>query len=152
MMKRVHAFRLLTLADQLAAVDGFGVKSFDMRHWFNTNNAAVDDGEIQSTQQLQECGATACAVGFAMLNPVLQKAGLKNVVGHPKYKQYHHWSAVEAFFGLPSSGSALTPHRDTRHLFGLEHTRTPAEEAEVLRKFVQKRAPKHYKAHYNRVI
>lgn len=150
-MKRIHAFRLLTLADQLAAVDGFGIPFFNMEHWLSSPTD-VDEGEIQNTQQLQECGATACAVGFAMLNPTLRRAGLRNVRGAPRYKRHHMWNAVEAFFGLPRSLSAWNLHRDTVHLFGKTRPRTPAEEAEVLRKFVQKRAPAAYKTHYNRVI
>lgn len=151
-LQRKHAIRLLVLADQLAAVNGFGEKYFNMKDWINTPLVLEMGTTITSTEELIACGATACAVGFAMLNPVLQKAGLECRDEHPWFQGRSHWAAVEKFFGLPSSQLAHDRGPLTGHLFGQEHTRTPAEEAGVLRRFVRRHAPATFKAHYARVL
>lgn len=144
------AIRLLTLADQLESLDGLADNLFDMDDWFSDPDDLLKQAGKYcplNPAELRDCNSTACAIGFATLNPTFKRAGLKYGAKGPTFKGHFGWRAVAAFFGLPD-GYYDAPHKITRHLFGPAEARTPAQEVEVLRRFVRKYAPAAYRAHY----
>jgi hypothetical protein len=57
--------------------------------------------ENEKALLLHQCGAVACAVGWACTMPRFKEAGLHtNWTGSPVYGGYLGWNAVQAFFGL----------------------------------------------------
>jgi len=55
---------------------------FDMNFWINY------------------CGTSACAVGFACLDPVFQAQGLKIRDNEPKFQDFYSYSAAAKFFEI----------------------------------------------------
>lgn len=138
----MHVERLLRLADLLDRVeekilvdvskvsekiqnliDPLGLK-FSLKDWF--------------------CGTTACACGFAALDPWFIEQGLSLEVyesffrtkAHPVYEGLHHWAAIEKFFGLDVS--------DGQHLFSISEyaeldSAPPKRVAARIRAFVKSR-------------
>jgi hypothetical protein len=57
--------------------------------------------ENQFNLEIWSCGTSACAVGWACVNPVFIEQGLKRRhTGAPEFKGLTSWDAVEAFFEI----------------------------------------------------
>jgi hypothetical protein len=69
--------------------------------------------ENQFNLESWSCGTSACAVGWACVNPVFIEQGLtRRHTGAPEFKGYTSWDAVEAFFEINATQS--------EHLFDYE--------------------------------
>jgi len=112
--------RLNKLADFLDTVPP---KQFNINRWFetdveadhklhlykNSKNVPVKQYIERRHKEDNECGAAACAFGWACTIPSFKKAGLKMVgmIGEfePRYtakdgQVFHNFSAAEQFFGI----------------------------------------------------
>lgn len=76
------------------------------------------------------CGTTACAAGHAGDIEQFNDAGYRCAdFGRPSFNKRYGGRALMAFFGLNMP--------DAMHIFGEKHRRTPAQEATIIRSFVQ---------------
>jgi len=92
--------RLMTLAKYLEKVPP---KRFDMNRWVDGEFCGLDEEPAHD-----ECGTTACAVGWAATIPSFKKAGLKiNNRLDPQSGRRKNWAAVQAFFGDISEEQAM---------------------------------------------
>jgi hypothetical protein len=97
--------RLLTLA---AFLDTVEPAKFDLKTWRIKTEIPVEGAagvyfEAKSDvtdSELEGCGTTACAVGWACLMPEFIKEGLSYKNHSPTYDKSTSWEAVTRFFGI----------------------------------------------------
>lgn len=106
---RIQRKRLRTLAEFLVTSRKVR-KHFNLYGWVNTPRFTGPDGEVDPTV-LRECGATACACGWAATIPALRRQGFSMSWNAPAFGDYRNWIAVEKFFGLSE--------RDSEELFSV---------------------------------
>lgn len=109
---------------------------FDLESWFS--GEAVEDGtDWKDGRLVPACGTTACACGFAGLDPWFNAQGfelratkdkvLHTTIAHTiAYKDKTHWEAVRAFFGVRQY--------DAEMLFGEESYRDGARPIDVIQR------------------
>lgn len=136
-MKKVHARRLLKLADFL---DTLSEDRFDFGTWVGCGWEPGED--------LVSCGTTACALGWATAIPEFQKLGLRmkrapdgwnhpGIARHRGDADRQSERASEVVFGLsPKEHDFLFQPG-----FALHSTATKAQVAKHIRKFVAERCP-----------
>lgn len=96
------------------------VRSFDLGTWtrlpsdtdWTTSLAKLAEGEPSKLSIVSECGTTACACGFAAIDPWFRNQGFRfersggymseiRLYEHPDDEYWHSdWDAVTQFFGL----------------------------------------------------
>jgi len=83
----MHVARLTRLVEVLkdVAADPKKAREFDLEYW---------------RRETTDCGTHLCAVGWGMIDPVLNEEGLLMKYGDPWYAGRGGWAAVEAFFDI----------------------------------------------------
>jgi hypothetical protein len=120
MDKRTTIRRLETLATFLETK--VPAEHFDMGSFFSANS------DYTPANKLGECGATACALGWAARIPSFNRAGLTvTSLGWPYFGTENGLGAGAQFFGITED--------DSCNLFGLVPG-TPKQVAKRIRKFV----------------
>lgn len=151
----INKTALIKLADLLHTVEFIqereGKRIFSLDEWIQ-DPFAIDtrprDTNVQDEAQVvirapegqrvealtHTCGTTACAVGFAALDPWFNKRGFKmDIEGSPVFKFHIGWEAVHTFFGIKPS--------EAHHLFS-DHSYDsnptgPSEVADRIMRFVE---------------
>jgi hypothetical protein len=85
--------RLQTLATFLKKVPS---NKFDLGHW----RVHVDNEDGPPVTDLNECGTTACAIGWACSIPEFIEAGLVYKEWGPTFDGHVSWGAPIEFFGI----------------------------------------------------
>ena len=87
--------RLTILAEFLQTVP---VGRFDLASW----RLDADGGRLVSNEELtrSECGAVACAIGWACVMPEFTSQGLEWGEVSPVFGEARNWTAVMAFFEI----------------------------------------------------
>lgn len=104
--------RLETLANFL---DALPTKVFSIHDWMDINRQKEGtdvllnkQGELKGTvtpEQMHNCGAAACAVGWACTIPEFRKAGLRMTTGeYPVFRHHTSFDAVVKFFKIALEG------------------------------------------------
>jgi len=129
-MKKLKLRRLSLLAWYLRSVPR---QYFRLMSWVYRNGSNFDNGLLKNI----ECGATACAIGWAAHIPEFRKLGFELFYNGgavvPSYKGTRNWEAVQNFFGLTSS-EAL--HLFSMYSYPKENGTLPFEVANRIDKFV----------------
>lgn len=100
MMQAVHIERLRAL---YAMIAGIPEERIELETWrsraFKPNDPDWSNEVTNKDLLSQDCGTSACAVGWACAHPEFQKQGLR--WGEtPVYQRRFGWDAVESFFGI----------------------------------------------------
>lgn len=65
-------------------------------------NVPEDNFNLATWKERNECGTTACAIGWACLDEQFNEEGLTydEIYATPRYNNHLFWRAVREFFGL----------------------------------------------------
>ena len=139
-LSKLTVRRLTKLADYLDSLPPKASNHFRMLHWFR--HSGKDDHPFNANgitkRDLNFCGTSACAIGWAGTLPYFRRAGLKvepsgrtTVNGNSGILA--SWEVLDPFFGLTRHQSA--------HLFGpYTRIKTPKQWAARCRKFLRDNA------------
>ena len=84
MLSKKAVRRLTKLADYMDSLPPEARKHFHMSDWFKHDGLHPLRGKILTRRHMNDCGTTACALGWAATMPAFQKLGLTyNLVGIP---------------------------------------------------------------------
>lgn len=149
-MSKIGNKRLLILADKLEEVSE---RSFNLAKWINyrrTYRVAVAPLLSNSVlkadlkpEEFEECGTSACAVGWAGTIPQFQKLGFTMDIREafcdpaPSFQGHRGWYATHAFFDLNWDSAHSLFSKNSPAYRGQEAT--PKFVAQVIRDFVQAR-------------
>lgn len=131
--------RLTKLADHMAGLPRKAKFHFDMGTYFSHEGGSrlhpkAKDGRGLTTEDLFDCGTSACALGFAAALPEFRRAGLALVINNQAnicYKRYIRDEAAMSFFHLTM--------KQTNYLFGpVSSVTTPKQWAIRCRSFLKR--------------
>ncbi len=108
-MSTITTRRLALLADKLRSLPRGRFNAFDLSAWLQMDTSHNLDGIMDergdlkpdlTPKQMNECGATACAFGWACTIPQFRRAGLTLDAGCgvPRFGGQTGYSAAEEFF------------------------------------------------------
>jgi hypothetical protein len=120
MEMRIDRLQVLQVLLEELAADEVKRKHFNLAQWIGEpfsdtlfaagsrdsfEAAGMIVGKTINAAEVLECGFAGCAIGWAGMCPTFKKQGFRIEIDEcddivPTFGLWHHWEAVEVFFGL----------------------------------------------------
>jgi hypothetical protein len=143
----MHIERLTKLAELMETIqkDMNKVAHFDLGNWigrYSISNKVYailrdENSHKFTTDLIVECGTTACACGYAGMDPWFREQGLKlDQDACMSYKNFIGWSAVQFFFDISEDHAEFLFSEDKYNSFDYPGGAKPADVAFRIRCFI----------------
>ncbi len=141
MLSKLAIRRLTKLADYMERLPKKKSKHFRMSAWFAHRGVDSEHGLRRnhriSTKELNYCGTSACALGWACMIPAFKRAGLSllhdGIIGEVRFRKDCDFDAAANFF-------ELNEEQSMKLFSGVFDLNTPKQWAARCRKFLRDNA------------